>query len=486
MGLVASWGDPQLLDVGDLAARGGPGQNPDLAAWRARARGPPSNVRQSSVKERPRIEKSMRPKHEIGARSVGLADATALDLRGRARQRRLDRRGRGRIVSRPMAGRNNTIETKDRNRTLAAVIGTAFGVGVSIGAVVPLLSLILEQRGFDATAIGTNAGMSPLGAVAFSFLVPRIITQLGLLKAIIASISLTGVLMLLFPAIDGYLAWCVIRLAIGCVGVVHWIASETWINLLARDDNRSRVMAIYATVLAGGFASGPLLLSLTGTEGWLPFLAVAATALVALAPVPLIRSVPLALGRMPHTGMFGVMRVVPLVAAAALAAGFVDASLFSLIPVYQVRAGHAEQLAVLSLSIFMAGNLVLQYPLGWIADHTSRRHAAIATAAVIALGAIAYPLMLTVPGESFWLMMFIWGGVSWGMYTLGLALLGESLEPTRLAAGNAAFVMMYEIGSITGPVVSGAALDRWPIVGLPVSIGVTAALFIGVALVRRR
>lgn len=381
-----------------------------------------------------------------------------------------------------MDGLQNTIETAGRTRALVAVIGTAFGVGVSVGAVVPLLSLNLERRGFDAAEIGVNAAMFPLGAVAFSFLVPRIVARLGIFNAIIASITLTGALMLLFPATDSYLAWCAIRLVIGCIGVVHWIASETWINLLARDDNRSRVMAVYATVMAGGFVGGPLLLSLTGIDGWLPFAAVAAASALALVPVLLTRSRPPTLDRALHLDLFGVMRRVPLVMAAALVAGFVDASLFSLIPVYQVRAGHAEQLAVLSLSVFMAGNLVLQYPLGWIADHTSRRLAAMATAAIIALGAIAYPLMLPALGPPFWLMMFVWGGVSWGMYTLGLALLGERFQPAQLAAANAAFVMMYEVGSISGPVTAGAALDRWPSYGLPVAVAVAAALFIAAAL----
>ncbi|HWA47847.1 MAG TPA: MFS transporter, partial [Dongiaceae bacterium] len=375
---------------------------------------------------------------------------------------------------------------RSRHRALTAVIGTAFGVGVSVGAVVPLLSLNLEQRGFDAAEIGINAAMFPLGAVAFSFLVPRIVAWLGIFRAIIASVTVTALLMLAFPAIDSYAAWCVIRLVIGCVGVVHWIASETWINMLARDESRSRVMAIYATVMAGGFVGGPIMLSLTGIEGWIPFIAVAAASLFALVPVLLIRSVPPALHGKMDANVFGIMRKVPLVMAAAMVAGFVDASLFTLIPVYQVRAGHAEQLAVLSLSVFMAGNLLLQYPLGWIADHTSRRLAAIVTAAIIVAGAIAYPLMLPAMGPPFWLMMFVWGGVSWGMYTLGLALLGERFQPSQLAAANAAFVMMYEVGSITGPVVSGAALDQWPALGLPIAVGIVAALFIVIAAVSRQ
>lgn len=384
-----------------------------------------------------------------------------------------------------MTSLEHTLDTRSRHRALTAVIGTAFGVGVSVGAVVPLLSLNLEQRGFDAAEIGINAAMFPLGAVAFSFLVPRIVAWLGIVRAIIASVTLTALLMLAFPAVDNYFAWCVIRLVIGCVGVVHWIASETWINMLARDESRSRVMAIYATVMAGGFVGGPIMLSLTGIEGWIPFIAVAAASLCALVPVLLIRSVPPTLHEKMDANVFGILRKVPLVMAAAMVAGFVDASLFALIPVYQVRAGHAEQLAVLSLSVFMAGNLALQYPLGWIADHTSRRLASIVTAAIIVAGAIAYPLMLPAMGPPFWVMMFVWGGVSWGMYTLGLALLGERFQPAQLAAANAAFVMMYEVGSITGPVVSGAALDRWPVMGLPTAVAIVAAIFIVIAVAQR-
>lgn len=377
------------------------------------------------------------------------------------------------------------IAARQRRRALAAIIGTAFGVGISIGAVVPLLSLILEQRGHDAAAIGVNAAMFPVGAVGFSFLVPRIIARLGLFAAIVLSVTLTAAGMLLFPLTDDFYAWCAICLVIGCVGVIHWIASETWINLLARDASRSRVMAIYATVMAAGFVGGPLMLSLTGIEGWTPFVCVALACLGALVPVLLIRSAPPALGEKLHFSLPAIIRAVPLVMGAALVAGFVDASLFALIPVHQVRAGIDAETAVLSLSVFMAGNLALQYPIGWIADHTSRTRAAIVTAGIIAAGAVAYPLLLPGLSMPFWVMMFVWGGVSWGMYTLGLALLGERFPSAQLAAANAAFVMLYEMGSISGPVLSGAALDQWPTYGLPVTVGIAAAVFMIVALGRR-
>lgn len=124
-----------------------------------------------------------------------------------------------------MSALNEQLATPGRKWTLAAVVRTALGAGVSFGAVVPLLSLNLQQRGFDAAEIGINAAMAPLGAVCFSFLVPRVVARLGIFNSIVASAISTASLILLFPAIDGYGAWCAIRAAIGCIGVVHWIAS---------------------------------------------------------------------------------------------------------------------------------------------------------------------------------------------------------------------------------------------------------------------
>jgi MFS family permease len=168
----------------------------------------------------------------------------------------------------------------------------------------------------------------------------------------------------------------------------------------------------------------------------------------------------------------------PTVMLAALVAGFVDAGLFTQITIYELRAGFDRQIATASLSIFMAGNLVLQLPLGWLADHSSRRGILLLSAAVVVVGAALYPLLLG-SGSWLWVMMFLWGGVSWGIYTLALGLMGERFPATELAAANAAFVMMYEVGSVGGPIISGAAMDQWPLYGLPVVVAAVAgALFL--------
>ena len=56
-------------------------------------------------------------------------------------------------------------------------------------------------------------------------------------------------------------------------------------------------------------------------------------------------------------------------------------------------------------------------------------------------------------------MVFILGGVSFGVYTLALAELGDRFSGALLLAGNAAFAMMWGLGGLIGPPVTGAAME---------------------------
>jgi predicted MFS family arabinose efflux permease len=84
-------------------------------------------------------------------------------------------------------------------------------------------------------------------------------------------------------------------------------------------------------------------------------------------------------------------------------------------------------------------------------------------------------------------MLLLWGGVTMGIYTLSLALLGERFKPSDLSAANAAYVMMYEMGGLGGPVISGGMMDTMGREGLPLFAAVIAATYlIYAALMRRR
>jgi MFS family permease len=276
----------------------------------------------------------------------------------------------------------------------------------------------------------------------------------------------------------------------GSAGTVHWVVTEIWMNALATARDRSRLMGVYATLLAAGFAVGPLIVRATGTEGSAPFVAVAAGILVAALPLPLARALVPELPARHAVRLRGLFAREPTVLLAALLAGFLDAGLFVFLPLYAVRAGLAQGDAVAWVAWFMAGNLLFQIPLGWWADRSDRWMVLRLCVACSLVGALCLPVLA--PGGPFpsepllAVVLFVWGGTSFGLYALSLAELGERSSLAELAAANTAFVMVYELGSISGPVVVGAAMGLSGRNGLAaVAAAVCVGFFVADARLRR-
>ncbi len=126
----------------------------------------------------------------------------------------------------------------------------------------------------------------------------------------------------------------------------------------------------------------PLLPRLMGRLGTLPALylgiAVAVAALLMMALLPslgawfVLRFV-LGLGNAIHCVVSETwINAVPTAAPSALMAvalliGFTHIVVLTLLPVYGVRLGLGQDTAVLMLSVFLAGSVVLQLPIGWLA-----------------------------------------------------------------------------------------------------------------------
>ena len=81
-------------------------------------------------------------------------------------------------------------------------------------------------------------------------------------------------------------------------------------------------------------------------------------------------------------------------------------------------------------------------------------------------------------------ILFVWGGVVAGLYTIGLAHLGSRLTGRDLASANAAFVLCYGLGMLVGPQAIGIGMDLYGVDGFAYSIAVFFALYLGLAAIR--
>lgn len=371
-----------------------------------------------------------------------------------------------------------------RRRGMVAVIASAAAVGLSLGFTMPLIALLLERDGHSVTMIGLNSATSSFAMLVVAPLLPRLMGHLGTLPALFLGIAVAVAALLMMPLLPSLGAWFVLRFVLGLGNAIHWVVSETWIITVADSRNRGRVVGAYVTVLAAGLACGPLLIGLTGIDGAVPF--VTGAGLIAAAAVPLL----FAGGGAPPVpaeapaALIAAARWAPALMAVALLVGFTHIVVFALLPVYGVRLGLGQDTAVLMLSVFLAGSMVLQVPIGWLADRLGRETMLAAGAAAGLAGALALPVVLE--GAFLWPLLFLWGGVILGLYTVAMSLLGERFRSGRMAGAMAAFVMIYELGSLTGPVAAGAAMDILGPAGLPLTLALGFAVLIGFALATRR
>jgi MFS family permease len=366
---------------------------------------------------------------------------------------------------------------KDRTLTLAAILATTFGVGVIFGFQPPLLAFILERSGASATEIGLVNGVATVAVILCGPLYPAVIARLGLKRAVVTGIVLAMIIQELMPILPGTATWMVLRFLTGIGLGLSWIASEVWMNRISDNDSRGSVMALYATVFATGVVAGPLVLQFTGTSGSLPFHIGVAGLAVTLAPLLLIRrsATPSQATTRPRY-LLRLVAAAPIVMVAAMVAGLVESADLSLLPLFGIISGLTERASLLLVTAFLAGNVLLQLPVGWLADRTGRRRVLAACALVGVVGPLLLPSALTTP--FLWPLLFLWGGTMYSFYTQGIALLGEVFAADDLAGANTVFVMVYCVGGTLGPALGGLAMDVWRPLGLVVFLSAAALLLL--------
>jgi MFS family permease len=365
------------------------------------------------------------------------------------------------------------------NKGILAAITSVGIFCIAMGLSYPLLSLILEEMGVSASMIGLNTSMTPLGMILSSPFVPRLARRYGSWFLTVACFCITAVMLFLLAVVRDLIFWFPLRFILGIAINVIFIISEFWINQLAIPKIRGRIIGIYVTVAAAGFALGPMILIVSSTHGWMPFILGISVILVAL---------PILIQAKEHLPEFDseesssvllFLSFAPLLLFSVASAALFEQVTLSLLPIYGLRHGLSESATSLVLGILIVGNVLLLFPIGWLADLISRRVLLIILSFTAVSGSMLLPILIG--GSMFlWPMLLIWGAVAYGTYTVALVELGDRFSGESLVAGCGAFSMMWGIGGTLGSPIAGIAMDFLGQEGLTVTLGLTF-LALGIA-----
>jgi len=373
-------------------------------------------------------------------------------------------------------------------RSLAAAIACASVAGVASGMTWPVLALILDRQGHDAASIALSSVSQSVAVFLVLPLAPRLLARWGFVRTTAGGIAATVAMLLALPLFPDIYAWIPIRFVLGAGTVLFYTACEIWVNRLAVEESRGRTIGIFGFLWSGGFAAGPLILALTGSEGWAPFLVTAALMSVAALPLLLAAEPPAAAGAPSAAGLFGFVRFVGLVPAmmvAVLLLGALDYANDGFLPLYGLHQGLSQTEALTMLTVLLGGYTIAHIPCGWLADRVDRRRLLLATTLISAALYLLVPAAIGTPWLA-WLLLFAVGCALSGIWTAAVVLIGQRFAGADLAGAYVAGGILYGFGSLAGPLLTGLVADRTSLASVPLVLAGICLAYLPFSLLRDR
>lgn len=359
---------------------------------------------------------------------------------------------------------------------LLAAVAAITVFGFTLGLMFPLLSLILEREGVPAQIIGYNAAMQPLGIVLSVFVIPPTVRRFGAKRTAIGAAILTSTVIISYPFVPIFWWWFVLRVMHGFFVSTLFAISEAWIVKFAAGRYRSRILAAYTSILALSFGGGPIVIGFTGIDGPAPFIVGAIILVTATIPMFFVKDEEVDAEDESALSVIGFARKAPMLLFAVGSFAIIDAANLGFLPVYAVKKGFDQETAALALTAFIVGNTILQFPIGWCADHFNKRKVMLACGIATGLATLLIPVSF----GTIWLwpLLTIAGAAAAGIYTVALGELGERFSGHELVTGTASFSTIWGVGALGGALIAGWSIAGFGPDGFPYTLAAIFLIFI--------
>jgi MFS family permease len=370
--------------------------------------------------------------------------------------------------------RNETVNWRNLIAACAAVCVFAF----SLGEMFPLLSLSMETRGVSSQVIGYNTAMAPIGILVAGLFIPKLSHSFGAKPVAMCMAFATAGIFLLYPTFPTLIAWFPLRLMQGITVATLFALSEAWVLAYAKGSLRGLIVGIYASCISATFGLGAGVISWVGIEGYLPFAIGAVVLVLAALPMSMLR-IGLDEEEQPHVSIIQFFPKAPLLLLAVFVHAIFDGAMLGFLSVYGKRSGMTIEIAALLLTVLALGNVFFQVPIGWIADKAGKNRTMVACFILCCIGLVLLPYAIQT--DLVWPLLLVLGAAGFGIYTVGLAQLGDRFTGADLVAGTSAFSTIWGLGALAGSVVSGLAMDWFGPDGFPHAL---LAIFVTYLIVR--
>ncbi|MBM6616490.1 MFS transporter [Bacillus suaedaesalsae] len=332
--------------------------------------------------------------------------------------------------------------------------------GFSQGMLLPLIAVIFENQGLESSLNGLNATALYIGILLVSPFMENPLRKYGYKPVIIFGGLLVIVSLALFPLWHSFWFWFLLRLLIGIGDHALHFGTQTWITSFSTKGNLGRNVSLYGLFFGIGFAAGPLMTPLVTINEALPFIVSSVLCLIGWVFLFLLKNefpdeefkvstFVDTMKRFSKAWKYGWVAFLP-----PLGYGFLEASLNGIFPVYGLRIGHSVTNISILLTVFAAGSIITQLPLGILSDKLGRKNILMI---VLSTGTLAFLIASLFEHSSIGLTLcFLLAGMLVGStFSLGISYMADLLPRSLLPTGNLLCGISFSIGSLLGPFLGG-------------------------------
>ena len=359
--------------------------------------------------------------------------------------------------------------------TILILLGGLSTILVGVGLLGTLLGVRANLATFSDLQTGLIMAAYYVGYIIGTNLAPRIIRNVGHIRAFAAFAALASATSLAFGLLVQPWVWLLLRVINGLSVLGLYVVVESWLNEQSTGPARGRLFSLYMTSTLLALGAGQFLLLAGDTLDMTLFALAAILISAGVIPVAITRVTEPRIEVAVPVPFAQLLRISPLGAVGTFGAGIINGAFWGMTPLFGQTLALEERQIALLMSATILGGAVLQRPIGHLSDFMDRRLMLVLTGSATAVVAAIAGFIVIEGRPGLVFSACLYGGLMFSLYGISVAHTNDHLQHGQVLEATRGLLLIFGLGAVCGPLLVGLAMKAAGPLGLPAVSALTAA-----------